>query len=211
MSEAAHSDILADVGAYYTSRLLAHGSTPAGVDWNSAASQELRFNQLLRIVEPGRPFSINDYGCGYGALIGALDRLGVEYSYSGYDVSAEMVAAARRAHAGRARCRFTSADDLTPADYSVASGIFNVRLRRRDDEWKAYLLDTLDRLASLSRRGFAFNVLTSYSDADHMRPDLFYADPCWLFQHCKTAWSRHVALLHDYGLYEFTLLVRRLP
>ena len=41
-----------------------------------------------------------------------------------------------------------------------------------------------------------------------MRPDLFYADPCWLFDQCKRRHSRDVALLHDYGLYEFTILVR---
>ena len=43
---------------------------------------------------------------------------------------------------------------------------------------------------------------------ERMRPDLYYADPCRLFDHCKRRYSRHVALLHDYGLYEFTILVR---
>ena len=51
-------------------------------------------------------------------------------------------------------------------------------------------------------------MLTSYSDPDRMRPDLYYGDPCRLFDHCKRRYSRHVALLHDYGLYEFTILVR---
>jgi hypothetical protein len=41
-----------------------------------------------------------------------------------------------------------------------------------------------------------------------MRDDLFYADPLALFEHCRTRFSRRVALLHDYPLYEFTLLVR---
>jgi hypothetical protein len=42
-----------------------------------------------------------------------------------------------------------------------------------------------------------------------MRDDLYYADPCELFDHCKRQHSRNVALLHDYTLYEFTILVRR--
>jgi hypothetical protein len=58
-------------------------------------------------------------------------------------------------------------------------------------------------------RGFAFNCLTAYSDQDKMRPDLHYADPCELFDICKRKYSRNVALLHDYGLYEFTILVRK--
>jgi len=98
-----------------------------------------------------------------------------------------------------------------PADYTVASGIFNVRLDRPDDQWRAYLHDTLDVLDRSSRRGFAFNCLTSYSDADKMRAHLYYADPCALFDLCKRRYSRQVALLHDYGLYEFTILVRKQP
>ena len=43
-----------------------------------------------------------------------------------------------------------------------------------------------------------------------MRPDLYYADPCELFDRCKRRYSRNVALLHDYDLYEFTILVRKM-
>jgi hypothetical protein len=42
-----------------------------------------------------------------------------------------------------------------------------------------------------------------------MRPDLYYGDPCALFDHCKRRYARNVAVLHDYGLYEFTILVRK--
>jgi len=72
-----------------------------------------------------------------------------------------------------------------------------------------YVLDTVSELDRLSNKGFAFNILTSYSDADLMRSDLFYADPCYFFDYCKRNFSKQVALLHDYGLYEFTILVRK--
>jgi hypothetical protein len=42
-----------------------------------------------------------------------------------------------------------------------------------------------------------------------MRPELWYPDPAWAFDLCKRRYSKEVALLHDYGLYEFTMLVRR--
>ena len=42
-----------------------------------------------------------------------------------------------------------------------------------------------------------------------MRPDLYYADPCFLFDYCQRRYSRWVAVLHDYGLYEFTIVVRK--
>jgi hypothetical protein len=63
-------------------------------------------------------------------------------------------------------------------------------------------------MAAMSARGFGFNLLTSYSDVDRKRPDLFYAEPETVFRHCVHRFSRFVALSHDYPLYEFTVLVR---
>jgi hypothetical protein len=121
-----------------------------------------------------------------------------------------MVRAASLRYAGKPQARFVVAGEPDQtADYGVASGIFNVRLGRSDEQWMAYLEATLDVLDRTSRHGFAFNCLTSYSDADKMRDYLFYADPCRLFDLCKRRYSRNVALLHDYGLYEFTILVRK--
>ena len=52
------------------------------------------------------------------------------------------------------------------------------------------MVDTIDRLAALSTRGFAFNMLTSYSDPEYMRDDLYYGDPRFFFDHCKRRHSR---------------------
>jgi len=68
---------------------------------------------------------------------------------------------------------------------------------------------TLDALDRTSYRGFAFNCLTCFADADKMRDNLYDADPCAFFDLCRRRYSHHVALLHDYGLYEFTVLVRK--
>jgi hypothetical protein len=73
------------------------------------------------------------------------------------------------------------------------------------------ILQTLQQMNRLAIKGFSFDMLTGYSDAERMaqRPDLFYADPLFFFDLCKRNFSRNVALLHDYGLYDFTLLVRK--
>jgi SAM-dependent methyltransferase len=202
--------ILTEVADYYSAKLAEHGETPRGVDWNGEESQILRFAQLAKIIQPSSAFSLNDLGCGYGALFDYLNKLSSGVTYIGCDVSGDMVSAAQARYANYANARFVEASEPSDvADYSVASGIFNVRLGRNDAEWKAYLETTLDVLNRKSSQGFAFNCLTSYSDADKMRDYLYYADPCWLFDLCKRKYSRHVALLHDYGLYEFTILVRK--
>jgi SAM-dependent methyltransferase len=202
--------ILGRVERYYSGRFAEHGATARGVDWNSPESQELRFAQLLKACEGEQgPFSLNDYGCGYAALVPYLERQGYDVRYRGFDLSDPMLEHARRAYERRPEVTFVQQQaDLEPADYTVASGVFNVKLDVPEDEWRDYVLRTLDAIAALSRRAFAFNMLTSYSDPEKMRPDLYYGDPAVFFDHCKRQYSRHVALLHDYGLWEFTMIVR---
>jgi SAM-dependent methyltransferase len=206
----AFNQILINVEQYYTGKLETHGPTASGVDWNSVESQELRFEQLLKVCTVGETFSINDYGCGYGALIEYMTRQGHIFRYHGFDISKQMIAKARELHHGLSHGRFSTAEsDLDVADYTVASGIFNVKLQTNEVEWQAYILHILNRFAQLSRKGFAFNILTSDSDPERRRPDLYYADPLFFFDYCKKNFSRFVSLLHDYPLYEFTILVKQ--
>lgn len=207
------TEILDEVATYYAEKLAEHGDTPRGVDWNGEGGQRLRFEQLCKIIDQSAPnFSLNDLGCGYGALLDYLRDTHATCAYLGVDVSPEMIKAAQQRHANADQGRFvTSAEPDQMADYGVASGIFNVRLGRTDAEWFDYVQGTLDVLDRTSSLGFAFNCLTSYSDEDKKRDYLYYADPCRLFDLCKRRYSRQVALLHDYGLYEFTILVRKIP
>lgn len=200
--------LLAEVANYYSQKLATHGLTAQGVDWNGDESQHLRFRELCRIID-APSFSIADLGCGYGALIDYLAQHHHDFRYVGVDVSADMIAAATQRYAAQQQVSFVVGDALPKSDYVVASGIFNVRQQRGDAEWFDYIISTLDSMHAASTRGFAANFLTSYSDAEKMRDYLYYADPLALFDHCKKHYSRHVALLHDYGLYEFTLLVRK--
>ncbi|TAY61056.1 class I SAM-dependent methyltransferase [Rhizobium leguminosarum] len=205
-------DILKDVANYYSGRIAEHGQTAAGVDWNSQAGQIMRFNQLLKVVDSSQPYSIADIGCGYGALLDHLSQLGHATRYIGVDIALPMIEAARSRIAASPDVTFRPGNSPGEiVDYSVASGIFNVRLGRTDEEWFAYLVETLDMMNISSRTGFSFNCLTSYSDEARMRGDLFYANPLDLFDLCKRRYSRQVALLHDYELYEFTMIVRKLP
>ncbi len=204
------SQIQDAVSCYYDGKIQSGGPTAAGVDWNSEESQTLRFEQLLKIRSGKAPFSLIDYGCGYGALVSYLEGQVSSFDYQGFDISAQMIAQARHLHQTNRSCRFFEEESLlVPSDYTVASGIFNVKLKAHEEEWKQYILATLEKINALSHIGFAFNLLTLYSDPDRMRPDLYYADPSFFFAHCKTQFSKEVALLHDYGLYEFTLLVRK--
>ncbi|MBD1912376.1 MULTISPECIES: class I SAM-dependent methyltransferase [unclassified Leptolyngbya] len=199
-----------DVNTYYTEKVLTFGTVPKGVDWNSLESQELRFDQLLKICEQDSSFSLNDFGCGYGYLFEYMARRNLSFHYTGFDLSEEMIKLCHARYGNFENCQFLSGSGFSEiADYTVASGILNVKLQYSTHDWKKYVLSILHQLNDLSYKGFSFNVLTSYSDPEYMRDNLYYADPCFYFDYCKRNFSRNVALLHDYNLYEFTILVRK--
>ena len=198
--------------SYFEERLTNFGASARGVDWNSETAQELRFSQLIKVLDPARPFSLLDYGCGYGALADFVIRQGYPMEvYVGFDVLESMVVKAREVHQQTPyTCTYTShLEDITPVDFTIASGIFNLKLETPYEAWTEYVIGELHKINRLSRRGFSFNMLTKYSDKEYMRPHLYYADPCYLFDYCKTNFSRNVALLHDYEVYDFTLVVRK--
>ena len=190
--------IVQRVAAYYSGKLAQHGPTPRGVDWNGAESQALRFAQLCKLLPADAAFSLNDIGCGYGAMCDYLTGRKYRVRYCGYDVSRTMVAAARSMPRRGPRPVFVaSKGELRKADYAVASGLFNVRLDVAKTEWLDYVDSIIELLHRTSRRGFAFNCLTSYSDPERRRADLYYGDPRRFFDHCMKRYSRHVAVLHD--------------
>tara|TARA_R110002096_G_scaffold15071_6_gene53174 strand:- start:9747 stop:10361 length:615 start_codon:yes stop_codon:yes gene_type:complete len=202
-----NESILTSVSDYYEKKVEEFGATPAGVDWNGRESQELRFEQLLKVTDHiDGAYTIDDYGCGYGELCAWLKAKELPSDYLGIDIAPKMVEKAKALHG-----EFFVEGAVSPrqADVAVASGIFNVRLETEIEAWEVYVRETLEALNERSQKGFAFNCLTSYSDKEYMRGDLYYADPGFYFDLCKCEFSPQVALLHDYGLYEFTIIVRK--
>lgn len=200
------------IRSYFAGKLEQHGATPRGVDWNSTVSQEVRFSQLAKVIcPPQKQFTLLDYGSGFGSFYDYLvSQKAPVGKYVGFDIVEGMVDKGREMHSDMAGVEFFSKDeDLTACDFVVASGIFNIKLETPQDTWTEYVIKTLVRMDELAIRGFSFNLLTKYSDADHMRPDLYYADPGLMFDICKRRFSRNVAILHDYDLYDFTVIVRK--
>ena len=142
------------VSAYYSGTLQRFGATPLGVDWPNRLNQELRLVQLLKVCDLSAPRSLNDVGCGYGALRTLLSRRHrrAQIDLLGTDVSPAMVAAARRRWRHRADCAFEVAEGAVRlADYSLASGIFNVKLACPLPEWEALVEPAAFAAAQIAR------------------------------------------------------------
>ncbi|MCE3241612.1 MAG: class SAM-dependent methyltransferase [Deltaproteobacteria bacterium] len=205
-----HDPALDKLRRFFSEKIACHGPTPAGADFNSETAQTIRFGQFVRLLDLSTPFSMIDFGCGYGALIAYLLERGFPLRrYVGFDIAPEMIEAAHSLVPGGMEAKLTTeVEEIGTADFTIASGIFNMKFEVDATTWRHHIVQTLDTLARASVRGFAFNMLTIYSDQEKMRPDLYYGDPSWFFDHCKRRFSRNVALLHDYELYDWTMAVK---
>jgi len=204
-------EIISSLIPYYRDSAAAEDGAKK-VGWRDAVAQKRRFVALAQLLPIETPFSINDLGCGHGDLLPFLWDFGFKaVDYAGYDVMEEMIrmAKTKQGKLSRKFALIKTALEMRTADFTVASGIFNLRANLSDKEWLAYILDTLVQMDVRSVKGFAFNCLTRYSDEEYMRPELYYADPFFMFDHCKRRFSKNIALLHDYGEFDFTVIVRK--
>jgi len=198
---------------FYVDKIKNFGNSPQGVGWKDDTAQMVRFAQLLKVIQDKNNFSINDLGCGSGRLYKYLQSENYNPSvYHGYDLLVEMLQSAELSLQPDTRVdlvKIESPRDMILSDYTVASGIFNVKYEVGEQEWLNHILLTTESMNEKSRFGFAFNLLTSYSDDEHKQSYLYYANPLFLFDYCKKNFSKNVALLHDYDQYDFTIIVRK--
>ncbi|MDI1338900.1 class I SAM-dependent methyltransferase [Polaromonas sp.] len=201
-----------DVERYYTQKVRTHGATALGVDWTCQPTQELRFVQLLKVCDFAHPFSLNDVGCGYGALLAFLARRhsGAQVDYLGTELSQAMVDHARPSRHPSIRSQFLVTGDIPRiADYSVASGIFNVKLKQPAALWTLFVQQMLAAMHEASRVGFAVNFLAPLKQGMQDIPELYRPSPEVWVRYCTHQFNAKVELACNYGMCEFTLIVRR--
>jgi len=199
---------------FYQGHLQQHGASAQGVGWKNEEAQLIRFSKLYELIsdKDHSSFSINDLGCGVGDFVHFLSTRAQNFVYRGYDIMPEMIQKAKMNYAHRHQTSFqcvSHAAETLLSDFTIASGIFNIRFEAHDEQWLTHVLETLEIMNNKSLRGFAFNILSIYSDPEYRKKELYYADPRYLFDYCKKSFSKNVALLHDYDQYDFTLIVRK--
>lgn len=208
------SDTLLHVADWYERAFKQFGPNAKGVCWRDEEGQLRRFEVLCKIFQesddPG--VSVNDFGCGYGKFFAYLeDRKGPFITaFYGTDLVEASIEAAKRDYPSP-RAHFSiSMISQQVCDYSFASGPFNLCGETPHSKWQELVFDQLILLWAASKKGMAFNMLShSHSNAkrDHR---LFFAKASEFVDFCQSALANaQVTLLEDYGMDEFTILVRR--
>ncbi len=205
--------MLTVVNTAFRRRFHEYGPQPKGVYWSNIENVKRRFKILCHIFDPEDitlgEASINDLGCGYGALYDYLIGHPVMRggAYHGYDICENILDSCKNRITDPRANFHLSNRALETCDYSIVSGTFNLNINADDNRWLAYVFASLQELWEKTDKGLAFNML-HISDKKGL-DGLYYADPKVFEGFCRTHLSNNVQIYDDYGLEDFTVLVRR--
>ncbi len=202
--------VLAPVSRSFSRTIRKYGPRAKGVGWSNADWQLRRFQIFAGLFAYEKTgLTINDLGCGYGAMFEAYRDLPqlLGGRYVGYDISPHMLDEARK-RISDPRAEFILSHEATEeADYSFVSGSYNICMEANEREWLGYVFGNLEQLWSKTRTGLAFNML------DRGTPEkaktLYYADRRVFLDFCQKALSPKARLFDGYSDTEWTIFVRR--
>jgi len=204
--------LLTPVVMAYERRLRRYGDTPRGVFWKNAEWQRRRYEILVRIFDDvalAGGITVHDFGCGYGALFDYIaDHPAMHMSrYVGTDMCEGMIEAAEK-RITDPRATFQRHLWVTEAaDYTFVSGTFNMSMEADDGIWWEYVEVSLERLWKATRRGMAFNLLSTSSPEKY--DGLYYAAPEDVLEFVRKTMDPAAQLIVDPPMPDFTVFVRR--
>jgi hypothetical protein len=196
-----------DVRERYGRRLEQYGYDARTLGWNTG-TQRVRFEALLEGLRDDDYASILDVGCGFGDLLDFLRGRGWRGEYAGIDLVPELVDEARRRHAGDGAATFacseiTATEREARHSMAVAIGIFNHRLQRDNME---FVRGMIAAMWASSTAVVVCDFLSTRSDPDRRRDDLFYADPGLMLEEAQR-YSRRTMIHHAYMPFEFQVKI----
>ncbi len=153
--------------------------------------------------------SINDFGCGYGAFFEFLADYPIMQNsrFYGYDISQPMIAACRDRISDPRAQFYRKMWATRTADYSFASGTYNLNGDADEEAWGKYVEASLMQLWKRTTKGLAFNMLRQ--DADDDFQGLYYIDPERMLKFLRENLSDDVEMFDERPMPDVTYFVRR--
>jgi SAM-dependent methyltransferase len=189
----------------YRDRWQKYGYDSRSLGW-SKDCQWVRFEAAFQGLREEDCASVIDFGCGFGDLLGYLRAKGWQGYYQGVDIVEALITEATRQYVSDERASFVCRDfdgflPSAKATMAVGLGIFNHRLNQDNLE---FIRETISCMWEATTNVVVCDFLSTSSEPNQRRDDLFYADPRQLFE-LATAYTRRTFLYHAYMPFEFQI------
>ena len=162
----------------YDRQFKVYGGVPEGSFWYDEERQVRRFEVIfdqLRCIIP-KTYSIADIGCGYGAMLDYILRVGSANvdSYTGYDISTRLVESCRNRFF-EFDAEFNVGDSpVGLVDFSVMSGTYNKTVTKSVRRWEEYVLGCLSKIWAKTEVAMIFNLQVSLGDPFISDSNIYY-------------------------------------
>ncbi len=190
-----------------------HGDNHRGMDWPNMDDLLRRYELMLGVQRSHEPCSLLDFGCGTAILKQYIeDKRYHHIAYSGLDLGTAFLAKAREKFPDTVFYDLDILKDsnrLPMFDYIIMNGVLTEKRELSFDEMWSYTQQLLKTVFAKARKGIAFNVMSKAVDWE--RDELFHLSADSLIEFMTKELSRHFVLRNDYGLYEYTIYLYKLP
>jgi len=200
--------------SHYEDCLDKYGDTHLGVDWPNPEDAITRYRVMLDLVPVEQTTSkvdLLDFGCGASHLYDYILANQLHHiNYTGLDISEKFIHLSREKYPDT---KYYCIDILnTPVqlptfDYIVLNGVFTEKRELSHDEMWEYFRQVISKVFKITRKGIAFNVMSSHVNWE--RDDLFHLPMDKLASFLVKEVSRDFVIRNDYKLYEYTTYVYR--
>jgi SAM-dependent methyltransferase len=181
---------------------------------NAQAKGVRRCDAIFRMLDSRAGYTILDLGCGPGLALSYLeDRQGpMVERYLGIDISEPLIDAARLAwphHKFEVRDIIAEPLLATSHDFTAINGVLTAKYGLSHDTMECFATELLTSAWQSTSVALSFNVMSTH--VDWMRDDLFHWPMDRVAGFCISHLSRHINIIADYDLYEYTVQVFRYP
>ena len=163
---------------------------------------------MLDVIRDNDNCNILDFGCGTALLYLYLSEADIKnINYIGLDISDKFIDFCKVKYPDvKFYCLDVNEENLeVEFDYAICNGTFTEKLNLTFDEMFSFFSKTISILFEKSKKGIAFNVMSSH--VDYERDDLFHLSHDVLADFLVKNLSRDYVIRNDYGLYEYTVYV----
>ena len=149
----------------FTDRFANYGPRPEASLWFCSKRQHARFEIIRDIIDNNRNqnhFTINDIGCGYGALLDYILKYQKKYltSYNGFELAQNLIDFCENKYSAFDFSRFQlGIKNISSADFCVMSGTFNYAPHTSLEAWRNYLKHQLKKIWNVTDNSMVFNLM----------------------------------------------------
>lgn len=191
---------------YYQKLYMQHGLSPKSLGWDKQ-KQYLRFSVLMSEFKDLISPSVLDVGCGFGDLNYFLKDTFSNYSYTGIDITPELIKTAKSIYAGDEKINFILGDFITERfdssfDIVVASGTFNTKFSSGKN--MEFIENVMAKAFYIAEEGVAFDFLSD--KVDYQYKHTFHSSPEKILS-IAYSHSKNIILYNNYMPFEFSIIV----